>query len=149
MHNFQVIGIDSILDLNFIEKEIEKDFSNIYDESFDRKIENWGIELNLVYNNADNILLFKKGKKDLKNQQIIYTVHFPIPKKKDVSWGMNDSSFIGDVVDKKLNLKNFHVLDRPPYKSFNDMDSYIIHCTYLSLKKLLEEEKKSFSKLVL
>lgn len=141
MHNFQVIGVDDILDLNLIEKEIENDFSNIYNESFDKKIKGWNIELNLIYNNAENILIFKKGKKDIENQHITYTVHLPIPKTGNVSWGMDDSSFIGDVVDNKLSMKNFYVLDRPPYESFKGIDSYLVHCTYLGLKKIFEEEK--------
>ena len=148
MHNLQVIGVDDVIDLNLIEKEIEKDFSNIYNESFDKKIEDWDIELNLVYCNAENILIFKRAKKDLENKQIIYTVNLPIPKKKDIPWGMNDSSFIGDIVDNKLNLNNFYVLERPPHNSFSDMDSYVVHCVYLSLKKIFEKEKNSLSKLI-
>jgi hypothetical protein len=149
MHNFQVIGVDDILNLNFIEKEIEKDFSNIFNENFEKKIKGWNIELNLIYNNAENILLFKKGKKDIDNQYITYTIHLPIPKKDNVSWGMDRSSFIGDVVDNKLNMKNFYVLNRPPYSSFTDMNSYLVHCVYLVLKKIFEEEKETLSKLII
>lgn len=148
MHNFQVIGVDDILDLNFIERETEKDFSNIFNERFDKKIKSWNIELNLIYNNTENILLFKKGKKDLDNLHITYTIHLPIPKKDHVSWGMDGRCFIGDIVDNKLNMKNFYVLNRPPYSSFNDMNSYLVHCIYLVLKKIFEEEEKVLSKLI-
>ena len=97
------------------------------------------LEFNLIYNNVQKILVYKKRRLQNKQKHLSYTIHIPVPKKSEVIWGINDENFLSNAVMSKILLDDFEILDHPAYQDFSNTEDYFIQSIILGIKKIVEE----------
>lgn len=143
-HNFYVMNMDENFDYDFLEKEIIDQLNNhhypkTFKELFLTKNDIEDLEFNLIYNNVQKILVYKKRRLQNKQKHLSYTIHIPVPKKSEVIWGIKDENFLSNAVMSKILLDDFEILDHPAYQDFSNTEDYFIQSIILGIKKIVEE----------
>ncbi|MEM6738360.1 MAG: Imm9 family immunity protein [Bacteroidota bacterium] len=96
----------------------------------------WEINFKPTYGNKESIAIFKKGQiiKSARRKEIV--IHVPVPTKEIVFWGVDKKSHVKVALPPNWE-KNFHFIDVDP-SDFNDLQSYVIYCLKVSVKKVLK-----------
>ncbi|OXB16862.1 Imm9 family immunity protein [Flavobacterium reichenbachii] len=142
-HNFYVMNIDENFDYDSIENLIIDKLDKYYHPKKIRdifKIEYgdsaWDLEFNLIYNNVDKILVYKKKKVVKKENYVSYTIHIPVPKNIDVVWGVEKENFISNNVMNKIVLDDFEILNHPKYENYINIYDYFADSIVLAIKNI-------------
>ncbi|MFB9078914.1 Imm9 family immunity protein [Flavobacterium procerum] len=145
-HNFYVLNIDENFNYDFLESQIidkltnyyyPKTFKDLFISEKGNNIE--ALEFNLIYNNVEKILLYKKKRAKSTLKQLSFTFHIPVPKNSDVTWGIPDENFLSNNIMSKILLDDFEILDYPEYENCSNIEDYFIQSIILGIKKTVGE----------
>jgi len=104
------------LDEGFNSDEISSELKQVADSYLNacsaEGIDDWEIEFRAVYNNARQLLISKNGLGTYPSDKYkSITVVVPIPKKEDVSWGVDARQYVFGIDHYDDLMKNFNLLD--------------------------------------
>lgn len=140
-HNFYVMNMDDNFDYDSFENKINEKLYKDYDTKrleaiFRTNNENlWDIEFDLIYNDVEEILVYKKRQIIKEEKCLLYKIHVPVPKKKEIYWGIEEVNFLSN--KGKLNLDNFSVVKKSDLNHFSDINAYLIDCVLLAIKNII------------
>lgn len=140
-HSFYVMNMDDNFDYDSFENKIIEKLNKDYDVKrleaiFKINNENlWDIEFDLIYNNVEEILVYKKRQIVKKEKCLLYKIHIPVPKKKEIYWGIEEENFLAN--NAKLNLDNFSLVKKSDLNDFSDINTYLIDCVFLAIKNII------------
>ena len=142
-HSFYVMNIDENFNYDLVENNLIDKLCKYYDSKSLKDVfkiteddNAWDLEFNLIYNNVEKILVYKKKRIAKKEKLVSYTIHIPVPKKIDVVWGIERENFISNNVMNKIALDDFEILDHLDYEKYNNIDDYFIESIFLAIKKI-------------
>lgn len=143
--SFYVMNIDDDFDYEGFENKLLKKLTSSYtpkslEEVFKVKEDNRivDVEFDIIFNNVKDILVYKKKTIKKKQNYILYTIHIPVPKRNDISWGANENNFISNDFLSKISIKDFEILNHPDYGNFETLNNFFIECSFLGIKKIFE-----------
>lgn len=121
--DFLDVGFNS----NHIKQVIKFETDEILSHLANEELEDWEIHFIFSYNNANSILIYKKGKSFSKERYKEITIHIPIPIRTHVNWGVETSQHVYEENHLNNILKNFSALE-VNYKKFENRTDYILSC---------------------
>ena len=124
------------LDVDFSSDEI----SNILQPEIDATLEevakgvlpDWELEFLALYNNTENILLYRKARSYTADKYKEVVIHIPIPTKDVVEWGVKKEQLLKTGVGKSIHYADILSIDPTKY---NDRTSYIIECMRIGINE--------------
>ena len=126
-HSSYVIDfLDNGFDSTKVGLEIEELISRTLPQDHTEQLKDWSIEFNVIYNNCDQIYIFRKSRSNTSTKCKGVTIHIPIPLNNEVHWGVNSDQRIQDYSEKfkKLKLEGLEI----NYLEFSNRSTYILNC---------------------
>lgn len=130
-----VIGLD---EKRFLTDELRRILENEVDREIERiannELPDWVLLFDFIYNEVENILIFRKNKSMTKEKRKEIVIHIPIPTKDVVSWGVNEDQFRKVKLGENI-LKNANILYIDP-KKYSDGISYTTDVVRMSVHEI-------------
>jgi hypothetical protein len=118
---FLDVGFNS----NQIEEKIETETNNILKMFEIKELSDWEIEFRAVFNQCEEISVYKKLPSYKKEKQKLIYIHIPIPTKAQANWGVEDRQHLK--LNHTPNIKNVWLLE-VIFTDFDNRTDYITDC---------------------